>query len=199
MCATAWPQDKPAVLHTLDFKNFEYPWVEPDGWPDHLQWMSLGLKQHVRLIGGRWDERDENERGLQFSGLSLEEVQYARLSSDRADDAIVVLRYDTGGTQNHYWIYIYGAQEDKPKLLGFLHTGDRAAHGLYQVYVKDRVLNVELFDPKFAEGDCCSTRFLDYRFRWNGKGFEAVGPPTSGRARVPSRRPVSVFGLPAGG
>jgi hypothetical protein len=198
--ATSWPQDGAAVLHAVDFKNFEYPWVEPNGYPDHLQWMSLAIKQRVRLIGGKSDDRDENEikSGLPFAGLSLEGVQYARLSSDRAEDAIVVLRYDSGGTQNHYWIYIYGAADGAPKLLGFLHAGDRADHGLYQVFAKGRVLNVELFDPKFKTADCCSTHYLNYRFRWNGKGFEAIGSPISGRAGVTSRRPVSVFGLPAG-
>ena len=108
----------------------------------------------------------------------------------------MVLRYDTGGTQNHYWVYIYGTSSGELKPLGFFHAGDRAAHGLYQVFVKDRLLNVRLFDPKFQESDCCSSGYLNYRFRWNGQGFEAVGSPISGTANSESRRPVKIFGLP---
>jgi hypothetical protein len=197
-CMMGWPQSPSVALRNADFKNFSYPWAHPDGWPDHLQWMSLRLKQHIQLVNGKWDERDDGDRadGLQFSGLTLEGVQFARLSGGRSEDAIVVLRYDSGGTQYHYWVYIYGNSGGTPKLLGFFHAGDRAAHGLYRVFEKDRILNVELFDPKFKEGDCCSSRYLNYQFRWNGEGFEGIGNPIPGRTNSASRRPVSVFGLP---
>lgn len=161
--------------------------------------MSLRLKQHIELANGSWDERDENDRadGVRFSGLTLEGVQFARLSSGTSEDAIVVLRYDSGGTQYHYWVYVYANSDGKPKLLGFFHAGDRAQYGLYEVFEKDRLLNVRLFDPKFQEGDCCSSGYLNYQFRWNGAGFEAIAKPTPGRPDSASRRPVSIFGLPA--
>jgi hypothetical protein len=114
----------------------------------------------------------------------------------KCEDAIVVLRYDSGGTQNHYWVYTYGDSDRTPKLLGLFHAGDRAQYGLYQVFEKDRILNVRLFDPKFQEGDCCSSCYLNYQFRWNGAGFEAIGNPMPGRSDSMSRRPVSVIGLP---
>jgi hypothetical protein len=193
-----WSQPSSKDLRTIDFKNFSYPWVHPNGWPDHLQWMSLRLKQHIELVNGKWDERGDSERahGGQFSGLTLEGVQFGRLSGAHSEDAIVVLRYDSGGTQNHYWVYIYGDSDGTPKLLGLFHAGDRAQYGLYQVFEKDRILNVRLFDPKFQEGDCCSSGYLNYQFRWNGEGFEAIGNPMPGRSDSVSRRPVSVFGLP---
>jgi hypothetical protein len=116
-CPTAWTQERPTDVRNLDFKDFDYPWVHPSGWPDHLQWMSLRLKQQVHLAHGQWDERDEAEKkeNVSFSGLTLEEVQYAHLSSDATDDAMSVLRYDSGGTQNHYWIYIYAPRERRAK------------------------------------------------------------------------------------
>jgi len=197
-CKPGWPQSPSTNLRAFDFKNFSYPWISPNGWPDHLQWMSLRVKQHIKLLNGKWDDHDDNERafGAQFSGLTLEGVQFARVSGDPSDDAIVVLRYDSGGTQYHYWVYIYGDSGGTPKLLGFFHAGDRAQYGLYQVFAKDRTLNVLLFDPKFQQGDCCSSGYLNYRFRWNGEGFEAIGSPISARSDSASRRPVSIFGLP---
>lgn len=196
-CLVGWSQSPSTDIRAVDFRNFSYPWVHPNGWPDHLQWMSLRLEEHVQLLDGVWDERGDSDRaaGAQFSGLTLEGVQYARLQGS-GENAIVVLRYDSGGTQNHYWVYIYGNSNGKQKLLGFFYTGDRASYGLYQVFVKDGVLNVRLLDPKFREGDCCSSGYLSYRFRWNGKGFEAWGKPVPGRTETRSRRPVSIFGLP---
>jgi len=160
--------------------------------------MSLRLNQHIQLLNGKWDERDDAEKadGSQFSGLTLEGVQYARLSSGNSEDAIVVLRYDSGGTQNHYWVYLYGNSNGKPKLLGFFHAGDRAYYGLGEVFVKDRILNVRLFNPKLRQGDCCSSGYINYQFRWNSEGFEAISKPTFSRTDSISRRSVSVFGLP---
>jgi hypothetical protein len=196
-CMTGWPQSAPD-LRTVDFKNFSYPWIHSSGWPDHMQWMSLRLKQHIKLANGKWDERGDRDTadGAQFSGLTLEGVQFARLSGSHREDAIVVLRYNSGGTQYHYWVYIYGDAGGTPKLLGFFHAGDRAQYGLYKVFEKNRVLQVRLFDPKFREGDCCSSGYLDYQFRWNDKGFESIGNPIPGRPDSASRKPVSVFGLP---
>ena len=193
-----WSEPSLSNAATVNFKNFSYPWASPASWPNHLQWMSLRLKQHIELVNGKWDERDADEKahGAQFSGLTLEEVDFTSLSGTRSKDAIVVLRYDSGGTQNHYWVYIYGDVTGTPKLLGFFHAGDRAQYGLYQVFAKDNVLNVRLFNPKFQEGDCCSSGYLNYQFRWNGQGFEAIGSPTPGRSDSVSRRPVLVFGLP---
>lgn len=193
-----WSQLSSADIRTIDFKNFSYPWAPPNDWPDRLQWMSLRLEKHIKLVNGKWDERDESERsnGTQFSGLTLEGVQFAKLSDGKSEDAIVVLRFDSGGTQYHYWVYIYGGSDGTPKLLGFFHAGDRAQFGLYQVFEKYRILNVLLFNPKFQEGDCCSSGYLNYQFHWNGKGFEAIGSPIPGRPNSASRRPISVFGLP---
>ncbi len=172
-CMMSWSQPLSVNLRTVDFKNFSYPWIHPKGWPDHLQWMSLRLKQHIELVNGKWDERDDSDRadGTQFSGLTLEEVQFVRLSRGQSEDAIVVLRYDSGGTQYHYWVYIYGNSDGTPKLLGFFHAGDRAQYGLYEIFEKDKLLNVRLFDPKYQEGDCCSNGYLNYQFQWNGEGF----------------------------
>jgi hypothetical protein len=108
-------------------QELSYPWIHPDGWPDRLQWMSLRLNQHVELANGKWDERDESDRanGVPFSGLTLEGVQFASLSGASSEDAIVVLCYDSGGTQYHYWVYIYRNLNGKPKLLSYFHAGDR--------------------------------------------------------------------------
>lgn len=160
--------------------------------------MSLNLKESVTLSNGKFDERDAAERVANgtFSGLTFDGVSYTALSADNEENAIVVLRYDTGGTKYHYWVYIYTFTNNKPQLIGFFHAGDRAAQGLYQIYGRDRMLVVELFDPQRSEGDCCSAGFLRYQFHWNGTGFDSVGKETKGRVVSNSRRPVSVFGLP---
>jgi hypothetical protein len=191
-------QSSKTGIRSVDFKDFSYPWLEPDEWPDHVQWMSLNIKNRIRLTKGKWDQRDLPDRtnDTQFTGLTYEDVGYGKLSSITTECAIVVLRYDSGGTQYHHWVYIYRTINGTSKLMGFFHAGDRAYYGLYRVFVKNGFLNVELFDLELRQGDCCSTGFLNFQYQWNGSGFETVGRPTKGEVDSPSRRSVSVFGLP---
>ena len=179
-------------IQQVDFKNFSYPWKSDSGWPDHLEWLDPSEHEHIQLANGHWTE--EQDAGGPFSGLTLEKVQFADVTGDRRTDAIVTLRYDTGGTQFSYYVYIYSLAEQGPKLLASFHSGDRAAAGLYQVYGQKGKLIVELFDPKKAEGDCCSSGFIRTQYRWTNGKFEAVGAQEFGTTKAPSRLPVNAFG-----
>jgi hypothetical protein len=56
----------PPDVRAVDFKNFSYPWLHPNGWPDHLQWMSLGVEaQQVVLIeASAADRRRQTEASM---------------------------------------------------------------------------------------------------------------------------------------
>lgn len=163
-----------------------------------MQWINPSIKSKIRLVNGRWDQRDEADRAdnQAFVGLTFEDINYASFSSDSPESAIVVLRYDSGGVPNHYWVYIYGLTNNEPKLMGFFHAGDRGHNGLYRVFEKDHFLHVELYDPELKEGECCSAGYIDYQYQWNGSEFEAEGKPKKEMIDASARRPVSIFGLP---
>lgn len=198
--AAALAQSSGADIHSVDFKNFSYPWLDPHGWPNQMRWLDLTLKSKIDLVNGKWDQRSPEEMtdSYPFVGLSLEDVRFAKFSPDSAECAMVILRYDSGGTQNHRWVYIYGLSNGAPVLMGLFHSGDRAYSGLYRVYEKDHLLNVELFDPQFRDGDCCSNGYVNYQYRWNGAEFEAVGKPRSEFVNAPKQRSTSIFRLPIG-
>lgn len=194
-CAAAFFDRK---IERFDFANYEYPWRESDSWPHDLEWLSTAEPNQIQLVNGRWKAPDDNEDHLElpFSGLTLDEVLYGDVTSDSRDEAIVILRFDSGGTQYHYWAYIYAADADRPRLLACFRAGDRAAQGLYRMYVRDRKLVVELYDPEKRQGDCCSTGYLRFRYRWDGHAFVTVGGIERGSAKSESRRRVSTFGMP---
>jgi len=187
-------------LRHIDFRNFEYPWNGPPGWSDHLEWLNVSEPNRVQLVDGRWQftsDSDSDGKGSAqalFSGLTLESVQFGDVTGDALDEAIVVLRFDTGGTQYAHYIYIYSSEAGNPKLKGYFHSGDRAASGLYKVYPKAGKLVVELFDPEKRSGDCCSSGFVRTRYRWHNRTFERVGPDEFRTAKAVSRVPVSIFG-----
>jgi hypothetical protein len=186
-------------IRQVDFKNFSYPWSPYSGWPHQLEWLEASEHGRIQLTDGRWrDNEVENPKDIAgiepFAGLTYEEVQFADVTGNGQTDAIVVLRYDTGGTQYSHCVYIYSFVAGKPKLLAGFHSGDRASSGLYRVYGKGGRLVVELFDPVKGSGDCCSTGFIRTRYGWHNGAFEAVGAPEFGTPKAPSRLPITVFG-----
>jgi len=186
----------PAAIRRVNFKNFSYPWSPPSDWPSQLVWLDTSQQEHVRLVNGRWrfDAKDD-EGDTPFSGLTLEAVQYADVTSDGRTDAIVLLRFDTGGTQYSHYVYIYSFAAGKPKLLACFHSGDRAASGLYRVYGEGEKLVVELYDPNKRDGDCCSTGFVRTRYQWHSGKFSAYGAQEFGTTKAPSRLRVNMFGI----
>jgi hypothetical protein len=184
------------TIRQVDFKNFTYPWSEPTGWPHQVEWLDTAGQKHVRLVNGRWRlDAEDQESSPQFSGLTLEEVRFDDVTGKGLTDAIVVLRFDTGGTQYSHYVYIYAFVARKPKLLAWFHSGDRAYAGLYRVYGQDGKLVIELFDPDKRSGDCCSTGFVRRRYQWHGGDFEVVGNPEFGTPKVLSRLRVNLFGM----
>jgi len=175
-----------------DFKNFRYPWSHYSGWPHELEWLDASETEHIQLKDGRW--ADAVDPGLTFTGLTLENVQFADVTGDGRPEALATLRYDTGGTQYSHYVYIYSLADKSPKLLAYFHSGDRSYWGLYRVYGRGGKLVVELFDPEKRTGDCCSHGFVRTIYQWRGGRFQQVGAKQSGTPPAPSRIPVTVFG-----
>jgi hypothetical protein len=133
------------TVHDVDFKSLSYDWDAAETWPDHLEWLKISGSQ-VELRNGKW--RDGERGAPAISGLTLESVDYGDLTGDGKDEALVVLRYDTGGTQFYYYVYIFTVQNEQVQLIGYFRSGDRSAAGLYAASIQSSDLIVELYDPE---------------------------------------------------
>ncbi len=182
----------------VDFKNFEYPWRLSGEWPDNLKWLNMRESHRVSLVDGKWFAHDDerlNRTDAPFEGLTLESVQFGNVTGDRRPEALVCLRFDTGGTQYSYYVYVFSLQARRPVLLAYFHAGDRSYSGLYRVYAEGGKLVVELFDPEKRHGDCCSGRFIRTRYRWQNGVFVRFGYREFGTPKSTTRLPTSVFGI----
>lgn len=176
----------------FDFKNFTYDlprgWENPDG-------------SEIKLVNGRVapvsvdvkDDMSNEEKADRKSqrriGLSFVAVKYLDVNGDNEDEAVVVLKIETGGAAIPQVAYIYEWNDDKPDLMWFFRTGDRADGGLKDVRADGGELVVELYgqdrfllgpvETSRITGDeeqlCCPTYFTRTRYKWNGTSYLMQG------------------------
>jgi hypothetical protein len=191
ICIAAGYASAQTTIRQVDFKNFSYPLKDRLLGHAELKWLTTegSFRPALRTIhlknGKDLEKTLTPGPGGDYSGFEFESVAYADLTGGGEEDAIVDLRYLTGGTQHTNYVYFYALENGKPKLLAYCHTGDRAYFGLYKVYGEKQRLVIELFDPRKSEGDCCSAGFVRTRYRWDGIGFAAVGHPEYGALKEP--------------
>jgi len=96
-----------------------------------------------------------------------------------------VLTENIRGSLIPYYVYVYGIERDKPKLLWSFNTGDRAQGGLRRAFAEMGNLVVELYGenayvgmPNYdAAADCaaCATHYTRSRYAWQNNHFRRVG------------------------
>ncbi len=169
-----------AKIRDIDFKNFVYPWDDPETDNDnHARWfwMSLPDQTTVRL-------QDGMHRFLKKPGVSpavdFQFAVYGDLDGDGVEDAAVALNYSPGGTSNWDYLYVYKGSSPKPKLLGRLRAGSRAYGGLVRASIENGLLILDFNDEDTRTGDCCSDRYIRVRYRWQRAHFVEEGPREKG-------------------
>jgi hypothetical protein len=182
-------------IRQIEFKNFSYPLSGPLLGHDELKWLGnpkdgYSQQKPIHLVNGEELEKSlssisEGHEYATYAGFALQSVEFADVTGEGIEDAIVVLKYFTGGTQKTHYVYIYSFADGKPKLLAYCHTGDRAYSGLLKVYGEHGKLVFELSDPKKMLGDCCSSGFVRTRYRWHEDHFEAFGIREYGTVKEP--------------
>jgi hypothetical protein len=182
-------------IRQVDFKNFTYPLSGPLLGHADLKWLGnpkdgYRNRKPIHLVNGDDFTKTSSfvmngHEYAQWAGFTFESVDYADVTGDGKEDAIVVLRYHTSGTQTTDYVYFYSFDAGKPRLLAYCYTGDRAYLGLYKVYGDHGKLIFELLDPEKRDGDCCSSGFVRTRYQWDGSRFVLVGAPEYGTLEGP--------------
>lgn len=158
----------------FDFKNFAYPlprgWQDPDG------------DEAVLENGARKMTEDK-------IGLSYVTTEFFDVTGDGQDEALVILKIVTAGSAIPQLVYVFTWKDNKPELIWYFRTGDRADGGLKDLRPEDGMLTVELYgQDRFILGEvetskitgdeeqlCCPTFFSRSRYKWNGKNFLMQG------------------------
>jgi len=175
-------------LAKVDFKNYTYPlprgWQNPD---DSDVTLKNGVLAPVSVVVN--DDMNDEEKAQAKSerriGMSYVTTKYLDVTGDGKDEALVVLKVETAGSAIPQFVYIYDWKDDKPELIWYFRTGDRADGGLKSLRVESGQFVVELYgQDRFLLGAtetgkitgdfeqlCCPTYFTRTYYKWNGKNF----------------------------
>ena len=131
------------------------------------------------------DEAKAEAKAQRRIGLSYVTTRFFDLTGDGEDEAVVVLKVETGGSAIPQLVYIFTWKDGKPELIWPFRTGDRADGGLKNIWSENGELVVELYGKdRFLVGQtetgkitgdeeqlCCPTHFTRTTYKWNGKNF----------------------------
>lgn len=174
-------------IHKIDFDNFTYPAAPV--YPKNERSFTLKDGEFVgRLQPG----------GAEPESVSRVDTIYGDVTADGVDDAIVVLTESIHGSAIPYYVYVYGLERDKPKLLWSFYAGERGDGGLRQIvadrgdmvielYGRDRVVTGGTSSDEDNMGVCCPRFFTRSRYEWRDGHFrlktkEAALPNPQGNA-----------------
>ncbi|MEZ5427570.1 MAG: hypothetical protein R2747_14975 [Pyrinomonadaceae bacterium] len=164
-----------SAIGQIDFKNHTYPF--PRGWQD-VDSREFTLEDGKRPIS--------KER----IGITYITTKYGDATGDGEDEALVVLKIDTGGGGIPQIVYVYSLKkEEGPELIWHFRTGDRSDGGLKKLIAENGEISVELFgqdryilgevETMRIDGDeeqlCCPTHFTRTHYKWNGSNFVLKG------------------------
>jgi hypothetical protein len=151
----------------------------PRGWQDS--------EGEVVLVNGKrpMEMTEEVER----IGISYVTTKFFDVTADSQDEAFVVLKIETGGAAIPQIVYVFQWKDEKPEMIWYFRTGDRADGGLKDIRAENGEAVIELFgqdryivgelDTAKVTGDeeqlCCPTFYTKSRYKWNGNNFQLQG------------------------
>ena len=194
-------------LGKIDFKNYSYPlprgWQNPDGSDLTLANGELKPVSADTDLGMDPEEAAEAKSQRRI-GATYVATRFFDVTGDGRDEAFVVLKIETFGSAIPQIVYIFSVVQDKPELIWYFRTGDRADGGLkdlrpvngqlvLELYGQDRFLLGETETAKITddyEQICCPTFFTRSFYKWNGKNFQLQGKGLTFSVAEPKVPPV---------
>jgi hypothetical protein len=180
-------------IGTFDFKNYTYEL--PRGWqnPDGTTEITLKNGHIAPVETNTSDKMDDEQKAVAKAqrriGLTYVTTKYFDVTGDGQDEALVVLKIETGGSAIPQVVYVFNWKSGAPELIWPFRTGDRADGGLKDLRVENGNLIVELYgqdrfllggvETSKVTGDeeqlCCPSYFTRTAYKWNGSSFLMQG------------------------
>ena len=182
-----------APIGAFDFKNYTYDlprgWQNPDGTAE-IKLTNGKIAPISRDVNEKMaDDEKADAKQQRRIGMSYVTAKYFDVTGDGVDEAVVVLKVETGGSAVPQLVYVFTWKVNAPELIWPFRTGDRADGGLKNVIADNGDLVVELYgQDRFLLGQtetgritddleqlCCPTYFTRTVYKWNRNAFVMQG------------------------
>lgn len=199
-------------IGNFDFKNYTYElprgWQNPDGTAEIKLTNGKIAPIDKKVTEDMPDEERAEAKHQRRIGMSYVATKFFDVTGDGQDEAVVVLKVETGGSAVPQLVYVFTWKDGKSELIWPFRTGDRADGGLKDVrgengefvielYGQDRFLLGQIETGKIT-GDieqlCCPTYFTRTRYKWNGNAFLMQGKRLTYSTANPTAAPLENYG-----
>ncbi len=196
----------------FDFKNFTYElprgWQNPDGTAEITLKNGKIAPIDKKVTEDMPDEERAEAKQQRRIGMSYVTTKFFDVTGDGQDEAVVILKVETGGSAVPQIGYVFSWKDNKPELIWPFRTGDRADGGLKSVGMENGLFVVELYgQDRFLLGQietgkitgdieqlCCPTFFTRTKYKWNGNAFLMQGKRLTYSTADPSAPPLENYG-----
>lgn len=195
----------------FDFRNFTYPL--PRGWQHPTEKDITLYDGKVKPVATEIaeemsDDEKAERRAARRIGMTYVTTRYLDVNGDGNDEAIVILKVETGGSAIPQLVYVYEWKDGAPALIWHFRTGDRADGGLKDIRAENGMLTIELYgQDRFLLGEtetgkitgdeeqiCCPTHFTRTQYKWNGRNFLMQGKRLTFETADPHKPPLENYG-----
>ncbi len=202
-----------APIGKFDFKNYTYElprgWQNPDGTAEITLTNGRVAPVQGKVIKEEMtdEEKAEAKSGRRI-GMSYVTTKFMDATGDGQDEAVVILKIETGGSAIPQIVYVFTWKDGNPELIWPFRTGDRADGGLKDIRVENGMFVVELYgQDRFLLGQtetgkitgdedqlCCPTYWTRSFYKWNGKNFLMQGKRLTYSVADPHSPPLENLG-----
>ena len=200
-------------IGNFDFKNYTYElprgWQNPDGTAEITLTNGRVAPVEGEVIKEEMtdEEKAEAKSGRRI-GMSYVTCKFIDVTGDGQDEAIVILKIETGGSAIPQIVHVFTWKDGKPELIWPFRTGDRADGGLRDIRSENGMFVIELFgQDRFVLGQtetgkitgdeeqlCCPTYWTRSFYKWNGKNFLMHGKRLTYSVADPHLLPLENLG-----
>lgn len=128
------------------------------------------MDEHGNMVAPDYVPADPDafvERG----SFEVSKPIFGDLDGDDADEAVLVIHFNGGGTGRFTGIDVYGMRDGKEAVIGTIPGGDRGDGGISDVALEGKVVAVQRMMSMEGDGACCPSKLQHERWTWDGKAF----------------------------
>ncbi|HUQ01759.1 MAG TPA: hypothetical protein VM261_04650 [Kofleriaceae bacterium] len=122
------------------------------------------------VVAADYQPTDPDEY-VERGSYEISKPLFGDVTGDGAEEAVLVIYFNGGGTGRFTGIDVYGIRDGKETVIGSIPGGDRGDGGIDDVQLEGKVIVVARMMSLEGDGACCPSKLQHERWSWDGKSF----------------------------